>query len=118
MIRRVVPNISTHVLEDSTRFYVELFGLEVAMDMGWIVTLRSPSNETAQISLLQNDERNVPSRDLTISIEVDDVDAVHQRASAKGYHVVYPLTSEEWGVRRFHVLDPNGIVINVMVHYA
>jgi hypothetical protein len=29
---------------------------------------------------------------------------------------VYPLTNEPWGVRRFFVTDPNGIVINVMSH--
>jgi len=29
---------------------------------------------------------------------------------------VYPLTDEPWGVRRFFVRDPNGVVLNVMSH--
>jgi hypothetical protein len=33
-----------------------------------------------------------------------------------GLKVVYPLTDEPWGVRRFFVTDPNGLVINVMSH--
>lgn len=118
MIRRIVPNITTHLLEESTRFYVELLGMEVAMDMGWIVTLCSPNNETAQISLLSGDGARPPLRDVSISIEVEDIDEVHQKALVTGYDVVYPLTTEKWGVRRFHVLDPNGIVINVMVHHG
>jgi len=26
------------------------------------------------------------------------------------------MTDEEWGVRRFFVLDPGGVVVNVMSH--
>jgi catechol 2,3-dioxygenase-like lactoylglutathione lyase family enzyme len=51
-----------------------------------------------------------------ISIEVGDVDDVHSRAVSRGLHIVYPITNEPWGVRRFFVTDPNGTVINVMCH--
>jgi uncharacterized glyoxalase superfamily protein PhnB len=53
-----------------------------------------------------------------MSIEVADVDDVHSRAVSHGLNIVYPLTNEPWGVRRFFVADPNGIVINVMCHIA
>jgi uncharacterized glyoxalase superfamily protein PhnB len=33
-----------------------------------------------------------------------------------GVEVVYPLTDEPWGVRRFFARDPNGVVVNVMTH--
>jgi hypothetical protein len=29
---------------------------------------------------------------------------------------VYPLTDEPWGVRRFFVRDPNGMIVNVVSH--
>jgi len=51
-----------------------------------------------------------------VSIEVDDVDAVYQRAVNTGSEIVYPLTDEDWGLRRFFVRDPNGSVINVTQH--
>lgn len=51
-----------------------------------------------------------------ISIEVDDVDPVHDRAVAAGADIIYPLTDEEWGLRRFFVQDPDGTVINVTQH--
>jgi uncharacterized glyoxalase superfamily protein PhnB len=44
------------------------------------------------------------------------VDAVHRRATEAGFEIVYPLTEEEWGLRRFFVRDPNGAVINVTQH--
>ena len=37
-------------------------------------------------------------------------------AIARSYRIVYPLRDEPWGVRRFEVEDPNGVVINVMSH--
>jgi uncharacterized glyoxalase superfamily protein PhnB len=53
---------------------------------------------------------------ITLSIEVDDVDSLHDAARSFGYEIVYPITNEPWGVRRFHVKDPNGVIINVMCH--
>lgn len=116
-IRRVVPNISTDRVDESRKFYTEFLGLEVAMDMGWIVTLVSPSNPTAQISLLREPAPAAPGPHLSLTVEVADVDAVHSKAVAHGLQIVYPLTTEPWGVRRFHVADPNGVVINVMSHH-
>jgi len=95
-------------------FYTEFLGLDLAMDMGWILTFVSPSNPTAQITLLRAPTSAIPNPN--VSIEVEDVDAVHARAVALGLQIVYPLTDEPWGVRRFFVTDPNGVIINVMSH--
>ena len=51
-----------------------------------------------------------------MTIEVDDVNAVHAKAVGLGLQIVYRLTDESWGVRRFFVTDPNSVVINVMSH--
>lgn len=115
-VRRIVPDIQSERMDESRKFYTELLGLTVAMDMGWIVTLVSPSNSTAQISLLRGQASAAPHPSLSLSVEVGDVDAVHAKAVAGGLPVVYPLTTEPWGVRRFHLADPNGVVINVMSH--
>jgi uncharacterized glyoxalase superfamily protein PhnB len=53
-----------------------------------------------------------------VSIDVDDVDAVHARALALGHDVIYELRDEDWGVRRFMVRDPGGRVVNVLSHLA
>jgi hypothetical protein len=31
---------------------------------------------------------------------------------------VYELTDEEWGVRRFFVKEPSGVIVNVMAHVS
>lgn len=115
-IRRVVPDLQTDNMAESRAFYVDVIGLEVGMDLGWIVTLGSTSNPTAQLSLMEQDATApvVPN----VTVEVADVDAVHAAAVAARATIVHPLTDEPWGVRRFLVEDPTGVVVNVMQHLA
>jgi catechol 2,3-dioxygenase-like lactoylglutathione lyase family enzyme len=108
-IKRVVPDIKSKRLEDSRAFYVDFLGLKVAMDLGFVVTFVSPGNATAQINVMRDDN---PSTLLAnMSIEVEDVDEVHASAIERRPEIVYPLTDEPWGVRRFFVVDPNGIIL-------
>ncbi len=115
-IRRVVPDITTQRLEESREFYVGLLGFQVGMDMDWVVNLVSPVNPTAQVILMTGDA-TAPVQP-QMSIEVEDVDAVHHDAVERGDDIIYPLTDEPWGVRRFFVRDPNGVVINVLGHQS
>jgi catechol 2,3-dioxygenase-like lactoylglutathione lyase family enzyme len=113
-IRRIVPDIKSRNPADSRAFYVEFLGLELAMDMGSVMTFVSPTNPTAQISVVRDDGGSTLLPD--VSVEVADVDQVHRRAIERGLEIVYPLTDEPWGVRRFFVVDPNGTILNVLSH--
>jgi catechol 2,3-dioxygenase-like lactoylglutathione lyase family enzyme len=114
-IKRVVPDIVSQRMDESRKFYTDFLGFNVAMDMGWVLTFASPDNPTAQITVVQGSETSMPQPNM--SIEVGDVDAVHAKAVALGLPIVYPLTDEPWGVRRFFVADPNGVIINVLSHH-
>ena len=116
-IRRIVPNIYSSDLEASKRFYSTFLGMTLAMDMGWILTFVSPANNTAQISVFENpDKEQAVNSAGFISIEVADVDTIHAQAKEQGIEITYPLTDENWGVRRFFVKDPNGVTINLLMH--
>jgi catechol 2,3-dioxygenase-like lactoylglutathione lyase family enzyme len=112
-IRRVVPDVRCEDIGESSAFY-GLLGFEQVMNLGWVVTLASPGNPTAQITLMGPDATAAVQPDF--SIEVDDVDAVHAAMVARGADIVHPLQDEEWGVRRFFVRDPSGRVVNVVSH--
>ena len=114
-IKRVVPDIVSDRIDESRKFYTEFLGFDVAMDMGWVLTFASPSNPTAQITVVQGSDKAMPKPNM--SIEVADVDAVYAKAVALGLQIVYPPTDEPWGVRRFFVTDPNGVIINVLSHH-
>ncbi|MFF3395376.1 VOC family protein [Streptomyces sp. NPDC002669] len=118
-VRRVVPNLrttgvpTTEGMRRSKEFYGRL-GLQEVMNHGWIVTLASPSEPSVQLSLMGSDATAPVSPDM--SVEVEDVDAVHAAMKESGAEIVYPLSDEEWGVRRFFVRDPDGRVVNVLEH--
>ncbi|MFF2845534.1 VOC family protein [Streptomyces sp. NPDC058001] len=112
-IRRAVPDIHTRAKTESRAFY-ELLGFEEVMDLGWVSTLASPTNPTAQIILITEEQTAPVVPD--ISVEVEDVDAVYAAVRASGAEIVRDLRDEPWGVRRFFTRDPNGKVINVVTH--
>jgi len=111
-IRRAVPNISSDRAGETRDFFVDLLGFEVAMDGDWVVAVASPTNPTAQVNIIGNDDPAAPG----ISVEVDDVDAVHAKAVERGLEIAYPIRDEEWGVRRFMLREPSGTIVNVLSH--
>ena len=50
------------------------------------------------------------------SCAVKDIDSAYEEAQRLGFEIVYPLTTEPWGVRRFFLRAPDGNVINVVRH--
>jgi catechol 2,3-dioxygenase-like lactoylglutathione lyase family enzyme len=115
-VKRVVPDFQAPEPAASGEFYGEVLGLEVVMDLGWVVTFADPANPVAQISVMREDATAPVQPDA--SIEVDDVDAAHAAAQRLGCEILHPLTDEPWGVRRFFVRDPNGKVLNILSHRA
>jgi len=107
-----VPNIRSDRPAETRAFFVDLLGFELAMDLDWVATVASPSNPSAQVNIIGNDDPSAPG----ISVEVADVDAVHAKAVEQGLEISYPLRDEEWGVRRFMLREPSGTVINVLSH--
>ena len=111
-IDRAVPNIRSDRPGETRAFFVELLGFEVAMDLGWVMTVASPTNPSVQVTIIGNDDPAAPG----ISVEVADVNDVHSRATERGLEITYPLRDEEWGVRRFMLREPSGTVVNVLSH--
>jgi catechol 2,3-dioxygenase-like lactoylglutathione lyase family enzyme len=109
-VRRIVPDLHGDP-QASRAFWEDVIGLELGMDLGWVIGFQSPSNETAQIIVMSEDATAPVSPNVTV--EVGDVDAVHAKAVEHDCEIVHPLTDEPWGARRFFVRDPSGAVINV-----
>ena len=111
-INRAVPNIRSDRPAETRNFFIELLGFDVGMDLGWVVTLASPTNPSAQVTIISNEDPAAPG----ISVEVDDVDAIHAGAVERGLEIVHPLRDEDWGVRRFMIREPSGTIVNVLSH--
>lgn len=112
-VKRVKPNIRSERFDESRAFYTRVVGMTDSGGLDWILFFGGDRDEV-QLSVMSRDIK--AGLHPEVSIEVDDVDAVHGRAVAAGAEIVYPLTDEEWGLRRFFVRDPNGVIINVTQH--
>lgn len=113
-VRRVVPDLHADAPAEVAAFLGRVFGMQVVMDQGWIVTVAHPAAPQAQISVMSGDATAEVVPDL--SIEVDDVDAAFVAAVRAGAEIAYPMTTEPWGVRRFFLRTPAGHVLNVLGH--
>ena len=109
-----MPNIRSSRPAETRDFFVDLLGFDVAMDLGWVMTVTSPTNPSAQVNIIGSDDMAAPG----ISVEVPDVDAVHATAVERGLEIAYSLRDEEWGVRRFMLREPSGTLVNVVSHRA
>jgi catechol 2,3-dioxygenase-like lactoylglutathione lyase family enzyme len=114
-VTRIVPYADGRDIDASRDFYVEALGLEVGMEDP-VLGLSSPANPKAQIIIPPPGMEDPQPR---FGVDVGDpaaVDAAHDEAVRRGLRVVYPLTDEAWGVRRFFVEDPGGTIVNVLAH--
>lgn len=113
-VLRIVANVEARDPATLAAFYRRLLGLDVLMDFGWIVTLGTSAQQKPELSVMSEGGSGAPVP--ALSIEVDDLDAVHARALRDKVPIAYPLTSEPWGVRRFFLRDPAGTLVNILAH--
>jgi catechol 2,3-dioxygenase-like lactoylglutathione lyase family enzyme len=114
-VRRIIAYAGGADIAASRDFYVDVLGMRVAMEDP-VLNLQSPDEPAAEVIVGAQEMQDAhPS----FGVDVGDpaaVDAVHAEAVRRGLQVVYPLTDEPWGVRRFFVEDPGGTIVNVLAH--
>jgi catechol 2,3-dioxygenase-like lactoylglutathione lyase family enzyme len=119
-VKAVFPVLMTDRLAESRDFYADLLGLRLAFEADWYVQLLSPATPAAQLGLVASDHESVPpvfrraAAGVLVTIEVENVDAVHERAQARGLPIELSLRSEDWGQRHFITRDPNELAVDVV----
>ena len=113
-VKRIVANVMTQDIARAQAFYGDILGMDIVMNHGWIVTYSSGEAMTTQVSFAREGGSGTPVPD--ISVEVDNLDEVYDKALAAGMTINYGPASEPWGVRRFFVRDPFGRLVNILSH--
>jgi catechol 2,3-dioxygenase-like lactoylglutathione lyase family enzyme len=113
-VTRIIADLPVADLDAAKGFYTGYLGLSTEeFNLGWVARYTSPETG-AHLQLVTRDA--AAPENPAISVMTDDVDAAYAQARELGYEIVHPLTTEEWGVRRFFVRAPDGTVINVVHH--
>jgi len=113
-VRRIVPNVAADRIDAANAFYGNALGMQVVMNLGWIVTFAAVGDMSPQITVATEGGSGTPVPDL--SIEVDDVSDVHRKMQREGFEAEYGPVIEPWGVKRFYVRDPFGRLVNILEH--
>ena len=119
-IVRTVPDIRALDLSASRSFYEDLLGFKVVMDQGGMLMFASPTDPKQQVTL-NGDAAESAALPPGFAMDVgfpESVNDLHARAIDQGCIIVEPLEDKPMGIRRFSLLDPNGVRITVLAHLA
>jgi predicted enzyme related to lactoylglutathione lyase len=119
-IVRTVPDIRALDLSVSRAFYQDLLGFNLVMDQAGMLMFASPTEPKQQVTL-NGDAAESAALPPGFAMDVgfpDSVTDLHARAVSQGCVIVEPLEDKPMGIRRFSLLDPNGVRITVLAHLA
>ena len=114
-ITGITANLRVDDIATASEFYRDYLGLrEEPLGLDWVTRFVSADGQD-MVQLVAGDA-SAPV-DSVISVHAGaDVDVAYAEAQRRGYEIVYPLTTEPWGIRRFFVRDPDGNVLNITSH--
>ena len=108
-----MPYYESRDFEAARSFYTRVLGLEEGNFGGGYIGFGS---DRAQVLFAPPDEQPMlPNMGIDVG-SPDAVDAAHTEAVEAGHEILYGPVDEPWGVRRFFVRDPHGLVISVLAH--
>jgi catechol 2,3-dioxygenase-like lactoylglutathione lyase family enzyme len=112
-VRRIMPYHESPDFEATRDFYTRVLLLEEGEFGGGYIGFGSGA---AQVVFAPPGVEPVLP-DMGVDVESHAaVDAAYAEAVGAGHEVIYGPVDEPWGVRRFFVRDPHGVVISVLAH--
>lgn len=121
MITSFYPVLCTDRPGEVADFYRQHFGFTTTFESDWYVSLRRDGEPPFELAVVDADHPTVPPgyrkpvQGLLLNVEVPDVDAQWTRLVEQvGLTVVLPLRSEDFGQRHFVVVDPAGVLVDVI----
>lgn len=116
---KILTNICSNNLPESTRFYVELQGFDVKYDSDWYVQLCSVNNPEIEYGIIQRDHELVPKEyqqlpnGMYVTFVVENVDEIYEKAVKLNLSIIQEPRNEFYGQRRFLTKDPSGCLIDI-----
>lgn len=115
------PVVVTDKMAECRDFYVRHFGFEVAFEATWFVYLAAGDGQPYAIAFMTPDHPSRPpgpekfdGKGLFLTLQVEDAAKAFERLREAGVEIAYPIADEPWGQRRFGVVDPSGLWLDVV----
>jgi uncharacterized glyoxalase superfamily protein PhnB len=114
------PIVVTDNLRECRDFHARWFGLEVIFEADWIAVLSAGGGAPA-IAFMHSGHPSTPPSPaaykgdgMFLTLQVADAAAEFERLAAAGLRFDLELRDEPWGQRRFGVVDPSGMWVDVV----
>lgn len=120
-LQDVYPIVVTDQLKECRDFYCDWFGFQVVFEASWFIYLMSAGDCPKSIAFMSSDHPSEPpgaeqftGKGLFLTFQVEDAALEFERLQQAGLTITYPLHNEPWGQRRFGLLDPAGLWIDIV----
>ena len=114
------PIVVTDSLGQCRDFHSRWFGMQVLFEADWIVVL-SGGGDAPAVAFMHSRHPSTPPSPapyggdgMFLTLQVADARAEHERVTSAGLRLDLDLTDEPWGQRRFGVVDPAGMWVDVV----
>lgn len=111
----------TNKLDESVKFYQQYFGFTKLFESTFFVLLQTSGDKKFCIAFMDEQHPTAPPTPARyngsgafLTLEVPDAKAMFEEMTARGLAVNYKLKDEAWGQKRFGILDPNGLWVDVV----
>jgi uncharacterized glyoxalase superfamily protein PhnB len=113
--------IVTDRLRECRDFYARWFGFQVAFEADWIVVMSGGGDRSITVAFMHSRHPTSPPSPAAfdgggafLTFQVADAKDEYERLVAAGLRCDLDLTDEPWGQRRFGVVDPAGMWVDVV----
>ncbi len=114
------PVLVSNDVAKARAFYERHLGLVPGFVTDWFVYLTDPTNDGVSIGIVDRPHDSLPpgaqvqASGVLLSLEVPDVDEVHDRFSSADATIEVSIRDEPWGQRHFIVRAPDGVYLDVI----
>ena len=111
----------TKKLDQTVRFYEQYFGFTKLFESTFFVLLQTPGEQKFNIAFMDEEHPTAPPTPKAfngngsfLTLEVADAKTIYEDLKKRGLSIAYALKDEPWGQRRFAVVDPNNLWVDVV----
>ena len=114
------PLLQIADIEKAAQFYERHLGFSRIFSSDWYIHLRAGGDIPFELAFIVPDHETIPlqgrgtTRNIMLSLYVEDAELEHERLMAAGVSIVQPLRDEVFGQRHFIAADPNSILIDII----
>jgi len=112
----------TKDLKTSKEFYTKWFDFEIIFESSFFILFSSGGEKPISMAFMSEKHPSTPPSNpalnskagVFLTLQVEDAKSFYEKLKKAGLKIYYDLKDEPWGQRRFGVIDPNEMYIDIV----